>query len=173
MHHHRWRELLERYSAHLTGEEGAWLGRSPATPQEIEAAETRLGVRLSPVVRAFYEVSNGWGSLGSFVYGIRPVHELTWAREDELVVEIAEMSTAEADDYPDEAYAWGTRLLRAVLLSDAVDAGWWLLDPHEDPGGEWHAGRSHSWASEGVRWLPDLLALVESELERQIRLGAR
>ena len=85
-----WRPFLEQWNATLIrmAEEEAWwnvsdaaiaagwIGSNGATEAQIAAAEARLGVRLSPSYREFLQVSNGWGTTGSFIYKFWAVEEL-------------------------------------------------------------------------------------------------
>lgn len=40
--------------------EAQWLGHSPASEEQIQEAESRLGVRLPNSYREFLKISNGW-----------------------------------------------------------------------------------------------------------------
>ena len=68
-----WSDTLRMFASHgaAISEEARrtqWLGYLPASEAAIEAAEQRLGRRLPPSLRAFYEVTNGWGMTGSFIF---------------------------------------------------------------------------------------------------------
>src|SRR5690242_24992 len=97
-----WREFLKRYSqaflsldwsntVRLFSSRGAvipdearravWMGFEPASEAAIAAAEDRLGHRLPPSLRTFYVVSNGWGMIGSHVFGVLPVEQIGWLRD--------------------------------------------------------------------------------------------
>src|SRR5437764_1500142 len=55
-----------------------WLGYAPASHEQIEGAEKRLGVTLPPSYRAFLLVSNGWRDTGHFIERLWGAGEISW-----------------------------------------------------------------------------------------------
>jgi hypothetical protein len=102
MNRTEWREFLKLYSAEflsidwsdtvrLFSSRGAvipeearravWMGFEPASEAAVTAAESRLGRPLPPSLRSFYEVSNGWGMTGRFIFDVLPVENVCWLRD--------------------------------------------------------------------------------------------
>ncbi|QPQ54278.1 SMI1/KNR4 family protein [Allosphingosinicella flava] len=96
----QWRSLLQRMSdaaiadedirerLSLTQIKKRWLGEEPAPESAIAEAESRLGLRFPPSLRAFYKVSNGWRSPAWSISSILPVEEIVPFKQ-EHVEEIA------------------------------------------------------------------------------------
>lgn len=125
---------------------------APATETLLAREEARLGVRLPPSLRSFYLQSNGYGRVGSVIWGVRGVEHIGWLCD---VVPFLHEIVAEDDP------AVG----RSLVVSIESDASWWLLDPGDvDERGEWRAGRWSSW-NPGMNWLAkDFFGLFESEV---------
>lgn len=60
---------------------GGWLGYAPASNSAVRQAEKRLGATLPPSLRAFYSASNGWRTVGGFIYDVLPLEKIGWIRE--------------------------------------------------------------------------------------------
>jgi hypothetical protein len=192
-----WRQFLKRYSEEFLSHDwsdeirlfsarGAvipdiarrtgWMGYEPASEATIAVAEQRLGRRLPPSLRTFYEVSNGWGMIGSFIFNVLPVEKTGWLRDrDAHLYQMA--CENEAHDRPfkrdpdgsrHRQYALdeGTRVKRSLAISSWGDAAIWLLDPGERPhDAEWPAGRWSSWGP-GMAWQAESFAeLMKRELQ--------
>ena len=59
-----------------------WMGREPATAEQIAAAEQRLGIMLSPSLRGFLLATNGWGPVSEWTDGLCSTEEIKWFRDD-------------------------------------------------------------------------------------------
>jgi cell wall assembly regulator SMI1 len=157
-----WRTFLQRFSDELLetadldlwykvpdeAREARWMGFAPATEDQLEAAERRVGRTLPPSLRTFYAVSNGWRATGHFAHDYLPVEEIGWLsdREPHLFQIASEAETIAGpfrDDPGDERLRQyredaGTRVKRSLVVNAHGD--WWLLDPTPDPHtGEWPA----------------------------------
>lgn len=86
----QWRLYLAEYndwylqlpaSVHRLTEEQLrtrWLGREPASEQQMAATEERLGVRLPPSLRGFLLASNGWGPVSAYTSMLSPCERIDW-----------------------------------------------------------------------------------------------
>ena len=202
-----WRQFLQRYSleflshdwsdtVRLFSPNGAvipdearrtgWLGFAPASAEAIEAAEERLGRRLPLSLRGFYEVSNGWGMIGRFIFDVLPVEEIGWLKDRggsrvanlykiacEIENHLQDKPRKPWKNDPDgtrrRAYLFeqGTRLKRSLVISSWGDAAVWVLDPGDrDHNGEWPGGCWASWHPGSVEWSAESFAeLMRRELE--------
>ncbi len=144
-----WAEFLRGYSADylrladetdLAGLDEAqrdnrWLGRAPASPSAVVAAEDRLAVRLPPSYRNFLLASNGWSRIDPQVRELLPVEQIGWFTDIESQL---------WDGWSDEV---------ALLTADCLlVSGWtdvtvfWLLDTTDvGPDGECTA---YEWAAD-------------------------
>ena len=188
-----WKPFLQRYSDELLKADpkrialppearaARWMGFDPAPGDAIEAAEKRLGRRLPPSLRTFYQVSNGWRATGFFITDVLPVERIGWLKDrDPHLYQLACQTEATKGPFkrdPDgsrlRAYVLeqGTRVKRSLAISSWGDAAIWLLDPGEQPhDGEWPAGRWASW-SPAMEWQADSFeGLMRRELEGFVRL---
>src|ERR1700733_11746138 len=118
-----------------------------------------------PSLRTFYEVSNGWGMLRSFIFDVLPVEQIGWlkdrsGKQDAGLYRIACNAESPPQDKPrapwkkdpdgmrGRAYRFeqGTRLKRSLVISSWGDAAVSLLDPGEQGhDAEWPGGRWASW----------------------------
>jgi len=156
-----------------------WMGFEPALESEILAAEDRLGRRLPPSLRTFYEVSNGWGMTGSFIFNILPVERVGWLKDlDPHLYQIAIKCEERRSGSPFKndpgntrlnlyCLEQGTMVKRSLAISSWGDAAIWLLDPgHRPHTGEWRAGRWAGW-SPAMEWTAQSFAdLMRRELEK-------
>ncbi|WP_030511500.1 SMI1/KNR4 family protein [Microbispora rosea] len=149
MDRHAWKPFLQRWSeewriAH-PGEEpdgDPWLGCPPATEDEVQALEARLGCVLPPSFREFLLVTNGWRHAGNFVWSLRGTEEIGWLTDLEPMW--AETWVDREVKYEDPAAA------RSLLISLRADAGVVYLDPGDvDERGEWAAYDVFSWRARG------------------------
>jgi hypothetical protein len=167
-----------------------WMGFEPASAAAIAAAEERLGRRLPPSLRTFYEVSNGWGMVGRFVFDVLSVEEIGWMKDrtgdsDAHLYKMACETENPPQDKPRRpwkndpdgarrrAYQFeqGTRLKRSLVISSWGDAAVWVLDPGDrDHDGEWPGGRWASWNPGSVEWSAESFAeLMRRGLESMRR----
>jgi lectin domain-containing protein/SMI1/KNR4 family protein SUKH-1 len=137
-----------------------WLGGDPVDESGVAALEERLGVRLPASYRAFVGASDGWRSIGEFMYVMRGIDEIDWFRT-------AEPRTCEI--LGDDEYL-GPILKRALLISKEGDAQYWFLDPGDvSPDGEWAAYTWSSWGFLSERF-PSFAALVADERQSMEQL---
>jgi hypothetical protein len=184
-----WSQTIRLFSSHgafISDEarRNAWMGFEPASEATIAAAETRLGRPLPPSLRAFYEVSNGWGMTGEFIFDVLPVEKIGWLKartddQDALLYKIAcdienpsdAKPRAPWKNDPDGArrrayqFEQGTRLKRSLVISSWGDAAVWVLDPSDSHhAGEWPGGCWASRAPGSVQWNAESFAeLMRSE----------
>ncbi|MFD3688362.1 discoidin domain-containing protein [Nocardiopsis sp. NPDC058631] len=149
-----WRAFLSEYSADMlrvlehgeladTTEEqraAAWLGHDGAAEEQITALETRLGTPLPPSYRSFLAASDGWTTMGTFMYELLSTADAGWLHD------------LDGETGFDQEYLEGEDGLVGpfLLVSGESDAQYWLLDAGDtSPDGEWAA---YVWAS----WYPGL-----------------
>lgn len=109
-----------------------WLGRCPATEEQIFATELRLKVKLPEDLKAFYRATNGWMLFGTYHYGIVPVEELNWLSEsDPSLWSICEVDEAPPSDNAEREfwYEQGIRVRRSLMLSVVGTEYAMLYDP--------------------------------------------
>ncbi|MEV4177858.1 SMI1/KNR4 family protein [Nonomuraea sp. NPDC049709] len=149
MDRHAWKPFLQRWSeewrvAH-PGEEpdgDPWLGRPPATEDEVRALEARLGRVLPPSFREFLLVTNGWRNAGKFVWSLWSTEEIGWLAD--LEPRWADVYAGRDEEETEPAAA------RSLLISLEADAGVVYLDPGDvDERGEWAAYDVFSWTAMG------------------------
>lgn len=159
--------------------QSGWLGYEGASREAIRQAERRLGVPLPPSLRVFYGVTNGWRTVGSFIYEVPSVEKIGWLSETDpnlhqigVGVE-AQFCGDPRVDLREFAYEGGTRVKRSLVASTWGDASTWLLDPETvNSKGEWAGGRWSSW-NPGMEWLADSFeALFRDEYKTYLRLRA-
>ena len=123
-----------------------WLGYPGCSSEQIAATESRLNVRFPSSLRQFYEISNGWRDINSFVYAILPIEKIDFlpVLDPGLAGVIEQTNPIKGDpEYFDEQV---TRVLRSIVLSTEGDATTTLIDPNSDVGnGEWNVGAWASW----------------------------
>lgn len=147
-----WRSFLAEFSADMlrvldedelyttteNQRSASWLGYDGATEEQITALENRIGRPLPPGYRAFLAASDGWSTMGTFMYSLRGTVSVGW---------LADLSD---EAIPEEYLEGGELVGPALLVSDEGDAQYWLLDAGDvSPDGEWAA---YVWAS----WYPGL-----------------
>ena len=116
--------------------EQGWLGHPPASPEQIDVAEARLGVRLPPSYREFLAVSNGWQQVAQEAGRLLPVESIDWFAADHQEW---------IDAYADAEEHTGLR--RAILLSEGTEAV--ILLATEIPGAP---GECQAWYF--ANWIP-------------------
>ena len=122
----------------------------PATSEDIELADSRLGVALPGSYKSFLRASNGFAFLGLDVEDalVRPVGSVCWLRDGEPSL-VESWGAAEDTEVSDDVYfRYGqnqdcvhirSRYFRSLLqLSDYVESAALLLNPEVTfPDGEW------------------------------------
>ncbi len=159
--------------------QSGWLGYESASRSAIQQAETRLGLPLPPSLCLFYSVTNGWRTVGSFIYEVPPVEKVGWLSESNFnLYEIglgveAQYGSDPRPDLREFAYEGGTRVKRSLAVSVWGDASTWLLDPLTvSAKGEWSGGRWSSW-NLGMEWIAESFEqLFRDEYETYLRLRA-
>ena len=190
MNETEWKAFLTEYSGELLANEkvrkrlrpevveSGWLGYTPATEEEIVAAETRLGVRFPPSYRAFLRVTDGWRHMSTFVHRIWPTPGIAWFRQRNQEWIDAYVEPAKDDPrLPDDKYlVYGKAqdtvwfrpeyLQTALEISDTGDDSILLLNPEiVTPEGEWEAWFFANWLPGATRYRSF------AELMQQERLG--
>lgn len=146
----QWRDFLRAYSALYIGAvhecqlrrdfddeqiaEG-WLGRTPATEENVADAERRLGVRFPPGYRSFLLTTNGWDAPGDWIDDVHSCEEVDWMRDTEEGGDLLSLYEDDGGDTDDDFVALLRRSLQVGFGEDV-----WLLDPADTaPDGEWAA----------------------------------
>jgi hypothetical protein len=174
-----WVEFLERWNREVLASplanqvpenvrETGWLGKPPATDQEIAETETRLGIPLPPTYRSFLAVSNGWERTTAAIGELWSARQIDWFRKanrDWIAAYTVPAKWGPREELPAEEYfAYGEHAsdfkaghLKEVLQISAVgDAAVYLLNPQViSKDGEWEA-----WFF--ANWLPGAHAIDRS-----------
>lgn len=159
-----WKAYLTHVSGTLQGQEdlieefrnspSGWLGFDPATEEEIEKAEQRLGTILPPSYKEFLLTSNGFKQLSCFVWDILPVGRIEWLRTFEPhLIEIYSYDHLAISDADYFVYGEKQRseFMRNEYLIDTLAVSGWgdasliLLNPHVKFGKEWEAWVFANW----------------------------
>ena len=139
---------------------------SPCDPSEIDQAERRLGARLPNEVREFYLAQNGIGPLGHPVYSVFRIEQL--GKFSEVSPDLTAIITQGEYEDEEDRYDQYKSVINSIVLSDDVDAGFFLADPNRD----WIVGTWTSW-NPAMSWLDQNLAqwLEETVTELEQRIG--
>lgn len=181
-----WRPFLKRFSTELLDfrhpdqvdsppEPDVRTESSPATEEEIQTAERRLGRALPPSLRSFYSVSNGW-EFGMYDRGWRvmKVEEIGWLKDvDPSFYQVAQKAEQTPGPFKKDPngerlahfrYQEGTRIKRSLLLTDQADEAIWLLDPETSGAtGEWPARSWKHWDPETHWDIRNIYELMRDE----------
>lgn len=156
--------LLASPKAHIDEDDRArgWLGFPRASEQQLGALEERLGANLPPSYRQFLAFTNGWQTLGPFIYRLWSTDEVNWfsVRHQDWID--AYRSVGETL-VPDETYfiygpgqdaaMFRTEYLQTALeISDVGDSAILLLNPSVVHDGEWEALFFANWHTGAVRY---------------------
>jgi hypothetical protein len=196
MNETEWKAFLTEYSRELLANEkvrkrlrpevveSGWLGYTPASEEEIVAAETRLGVRFPPSYRAFLRVTDGWRYMNSFVHRVWPTPGIAWFRQRNQEWIDAYVEPAKGDPrLPDERYlvygkdqdssAFRPEYLQTALeISDTGDEAILLLNPEiVTPEGEWEAWFFANWLPGAIR-CRSFAELMQQERQDSLELQA-
>lgn len=127
---HVWERLSEEQRR------AQWMGREPATAQQIAAAEQRLGIVLPPSLRGFLLASNGFGPVSEWTHGLCSAEEIAWFRdEDEAFIDGYLSGAADFGEEIDEETDVFLNALSVAYGEDTI-----LLDTvHLSPDGEYEA----------------------------------
>lgn len=170
---HPWHPFLERFSREVLADRdqrallppevitSGWLGFPPATADEVETLEKRLGTRLPDSYRSFLHTSNGWRTAGAFVYDLLPAAEVTWFRDNHRdwldAWEAGAREYGEPIPVSDEEYfVYGPEQnsckfrdeywRETLAISGIGDSAIYLLNPLVvTPEGEWEAWCFANW----------------------------
>ena len=127
---HAWRHLSEAQR------QAEWMGREPATAEQIADAEQRLGIALPPSLRGFLLASNGWGPVSEWTDGLCSAAEIEWFRDDNEAFIDGYLGGAE--DVGEEVDEETDLFLNALSVAYGEDTI--LLDTlHKSPDGEYEA----------------------------------
>jgi SMI1 / KNR4 family (SUKH-1) len=175
------RELLE-YPEELNNcpaevAAAGWLGFPPASEEQIQATEARIGRRLPPSLRNFYAVTNGWRDLNIFLWDIFPVEKLDWlpAYYPNLFYDEEYLEQYLHNARDEQEREWTRQQMvyvsRSLVITDHGDAGFLLLDPErQNENGEWAAGHWASW-NPAMDWETSSFAeQIQKERETWLRL---
>jgi SMI1 / KNR4 family (SUKH-1) len=113
-----------------------WMGREPATAEQIVAAEQRLGIAPPRSLRGFLLVSNGWGPVSEWTDGLCSTEEIEWFRDanDDFI----DGYLSGAEDAEEEIDQDNDIFLNALSVAYGEDMI--LLDTvHKSPDGEYEA----------------------------------
>ncbi len=180
-----------------------WLGYEGTSSSAVRQAEARLGVKLPPSLQAFYTASNGWRTVGCFIYEVLPVEKIGWIADlaDSLYKGAVALEEYYAHDrhanlsettygqdtgaergyvfvsgqrLPEIGFGQGTPVKRSLVIAQDGDASTWLLDPGTvNDKGEWAGGRWSNW-NPGMEWIADSFEeLFRDEYDTYLRLNAK
>jgi hypothetical protein len=152
-----------------------WCGAHPATKQEIDSAEARLGVAFPLSYRSFLGITNGWRSFGRTVD--RMLRSDQVGRLEEISPETLNVILKYREsNVSDEEYArFNTSESRAVLrpkyyaksllIGTGIDGELLLLNPHLiNSEGEWETLFFAHWLPGNTRF-PSFVDFVEDTLQ--------
>ncbi|NMO53339.1 SMI1/KNR4 family protein [Actinoplanes sp. TBRC 11911] len=120
---------LERADLTATG-----LTSPSAGDDAIARVEARLGQRLPPSLRSFYQVTDGLLEADAFGERVLSLTEVGWMR-DRYADLLDTWPSSSSDVEPDTLEL----MRRALQIGDDDDGAYWLLDPEERTGDEWVA----------------------------------
>lgn len=135
----QWRQYLTEFSdaffARASGSDlwglddqqiaARWLGRGPASEQDLGAAEERLGIRFPPSLRGFLLTTDGWGRPADWVDRVCPCRDIRWFRDTPAGTSFIAQSSRELPAGPDTERFLEV-LSRMLTIADGEDL--WLLD---------------------------------------------
>jgi hypothetical protein len=174
-----WPELMQPWNTELLADAqiremlepdvvaSGWLGFPGATPEEIAAAETRLGTRLPDSYRQFLTFSNGWRWITPFIEQLWSTSEIErYATRHQDLIEAWRLGARQyptSSRVPDGRYfVYGAEqdpismrdeyLDAAIEISDMAD-GILLLNPEViSDDGEWEAWFFAAWLPGASRY---------------------
>lgn len=188
-----WKELLTEWNKELLEDvefieslptevvASGWLGYPGATETEIAEAEARLGRRLPPSCREFFQLTNGWRKT-PFVGKVWSTREIDWffVRNQQWIDSYLS-KYADSSSISDEAYfVYGDAqrdptirveyLQNTLEISDKGDSVIYLLNPQViTDEGEWEAWFFADWLP-GAKRYRSFWDLMEGEYAEWICL---
>ena len=158
-----------------------WLGFPSATEEQLQRAESRLGVQLPPSYRQFLATTNGWRMTGTFIDWLWSTEEVDWfrTRNQDWIDAYTEGEAYHIPDSqyfvygPDQDPIWiRPEYLPTMLeVSDTGQEAIYLLNPNVvTPEGEWEAWFFGNWlpGAERYRSFWDMMQ-AEYESFRKLR----
>jgi hypothetical protein len=181
LHSQRHVDMLRKLGSmnpHLYGPEvfqTGWLGFPGANPDQIAAAEARLGVALPPDYRDFLELTNGWRWTGTFIPRVLPIEEVRWLRETDPDLIAAWVDIPSPGGHgPVDLYE--SRYIASTLQVSEPETGGtavYLLNPRVvSPNGEWEAWFMAHWVPGSERY-PSFWELMNAEHRSFLNLNER
>lgn len=131
-----------------------YLGFAPATGNEIEKTEKRLGVSLPPSYKNFLRVSNGWRQIAMDAGDglLFPVTKINWFKDmyPDSLSDWLSATGGSMDASDKEYFVYGEKqdpvifrdsnLKECLAISEEIDAAIYLLNPRVvDANGEWES----------------------------------
>jgi hypothetical protein len=105
-----------------------WLGYDPASEQDLDAAEKRLGVPLPPSLRGFLLTTDGWGRPADWVDRVCPCRDIQWFRDTPAGSSFIDQASHELPHGPDNG-RFLEMLSHMLTIADGEDV--WLLNTGE------------------------------------------
>ncbi len=146
-----WRSFLEKWVSNLN---------APATEEQIEKAQKRLGVTLPPSYVSFLRVTNGCGQTTPFIDRVSPIEEVKWfSQENQEWIQAYEPAALKKPSKKYFQYAEtgagehvGSHFASCLQISDSDD-GVYLLNPKAvTADGEWEAWFFANWVPGALRF---------------------
>jgi hypothetical protein len=150
-----------------------WLGFPGAAEEQIQRAESRLGVRLPPSYRQFLATTNGWRMTGTFIFRMWSTEEIerfsvrnrgwalaySWRR----VIPVPDSKYLVYGEGQDSTWIRPQYLPTMLEISDTGDDAIYLLNPHiVTPDGEWEAWFFANWLP-GAQRYRSFLEMMQAE----------
>ncbi|RZL35813.1 MAG: SMI1/KNR4 family protein [Pedobacter sp.] len=116
-----------------------WLGNEPATKEEIELTEARLGIQLPDDYKAFLLTTNGFASPNEHV-------EPSFAKVSEIGF-LKDIDPKIIEDWlvHDESFDIVVQLSRSILVGGLNEEQYFLLIPPVIENGDWKYWKFASW----------------------------
>ena len=124
-------EKGEAVDPNVQVEPGAWLGTSPATAEEIQAAEIRLGVKLPEDYTRFLQITNGFIAPNDIEPTFEKVGNIDYLRD--TLPYIVEIWTI----YPEFQHA--------IIVAGIHEEQQFFLIPPTGPSGTWRYWAFAAW----------------------------
>ena len=152
--------LLPEYRDSVTTQ---WLGYEGATASQISKREQELQITFPPSYKQFLQTSNGFRQVGSFIWDIMPVENITWLKdfdEDFYAMYVDDIKTESLSDEKHFVYGEEQDVVRfkaeylcnSLVISAWGDAAILLLNPAVKFGDEWEAWMYATWYPGAVRY---------------------
>jgi hypothetical protein len=155
-----WIDFLKAHAAAIGATE--WPGRPPATDEQIENAEQRLGVEFPPSYRSFIQATNGWTHAARSIPILRPIETVQPFRklhrewiDAYQFSEPVDLPEPEYFDYAncDPVQFDPKHLKHTLCVSEIGDDAVILLNPMVVwPDGEWETWFFANWLPGAMRF---------------------